>query len=131
MRLRSEDVASSSTEGAVIGMWQLRLLPLLQLLLLQLAAGGRGTDARGFPSHGLRSNQLIPGRESTHEQLSRATRAPTHSTLSAGHAAANHAARLAWANTWGEYRDKHAAALHRVAETGSLGRCHSPMDRFA
>ncbi|KAG1678625.1 hypothetical protein FOA52_012632 [Chlamydomonas sp. UWO 241] len=64
---------------------------------------------------------LVPRRESTNGPLSRASRAPTHAALAEAHAAASHAARLAWANTWGEYREYHAAVLRRVEETGSLG----------
>ncbi|KAG1655157.1 hypothetical protein FOA52_011956 [Chlamydomonas sp. UWO 241] len=96
--------------------WQLSLC----LGLLALLGGTTGGSVASADAAVLK-----PGREHTNEPLSRASRAPTHAALAEAHAASSLAARLAWANTWGEYREKHAAAMLRVEETGSLGT-----DRF-
>ncbi|KAG1658360.1 hypothetical protein FOA52_003694 [Chlamydomonas sp. UWO 241] len=83
----------------------------------------------GGTDHGRASAEgpavLLRGRGPSNQPLSRASRGPTHATLAEAHAASKLAARLAWANTWSEYKENHAATLRRVKETGSLGE-----DRF-
>ncbi|KAG1678643.1 hypothetical protein FOA52_012650 [Chlamydomonas sp. UWO 241] len=79
----------------------------------------------GMPHKGAAAQGAVLGDGSANEPLSRASRAPTHAALAEARDAAKHAARLAWAGTWGEYREYHAAALRRVEEMGSLGT-----DRF-